>query len=191
MVLALTVCGIVVALVVLGLFVFGLRRRLIQRSGGTFDCSLRWDVPEKTDPGGKGWSYGVARYNGDRIEWRNAGDLRVGVLHVAMQALAAEDDDEAVFFYRFDEDLDTWDLHVAKADRDGRAFFGRNAASTAIGNVALGVDRAEVGADGDVAFLDFEADAGGFECAAADHVLERVVAEEAEVAGTAAGADAG
>ena len=28
-----------------------------------------WDVPEKPDAGGKGWSYGVARYNGDRIEW--------------------------------------------------------------------------------------------------------------------------
>ncbi|MFD9326901.1 DUF2550 domain-containing protein [Streptomyces sp. NPDC060065] len=69
MVLALTVCGLVVALVVVGLFVFGLRRRLIQRSGGTFDCSLRWDVPEKTDTNGKGWGYGVARYNGDRIEW--------------------------------------------------------------------------------------------------------------------------
>ncbi|MGW7409100.1 DUF2550 domain-containing protein [Streptomyces sp. NPDC054833] len=69
MVLALTVCGVVVALVVVGLFLFGLRRRLIQRSGGTFDCSLRWDVPEKPDAGGKGWSYGVARYNGDRIEW--------------------------------------------------------------------------------------------------------------------------
>lgn len=69
MVLALTVCGIVVALVVVGLFVFGLRRRLIQRSGGTFDCSLRWDVPEKGDAGGKGWSYGVARYNSDRVEW--------------------------------------------------------------------------------------------------------------------------
>lgn len=69
MVLALTVCGIVVALVVVGLFLFGLRRRLIQRSGGTFDCSLRWDVADKPDASGKGWSYGVARYNGDRIEW--------------------------------------------------------------------------------------------------------------------------
>ncbi|MEV7201571.1 DUF2550 domain-containing protein [Streptomyces griseoluteus] len=69
MVLALTVCGIVVALVVVGLFLFGLRRRLIQRSGGTFDCSLRWDVREQSDVNGKGWSYGVARYNGDRIEW--------------------------------------------------------------------------------------------------------------------------
>ncbi|MEU3143819.1 MULTISPECIES: DUF2550 domain-containing protein [unclassified Streptomyces] len=69
MVLALTVCGSVVALVVVGLFVFGLRRRLIQRSGGTFDCSLRWDAPEPGDSGGKGWAYGVARYNGDRVEW--------------------------------------------------------------------------------------------------------------------------
>ncbi|MFE4669544.1 DUF2550 domain-containing protein [Streptomyces sp. NPDC056716] len=69
MVLALTVCGIVVALVVVGLFVFGLRRRLIQRSGGTFDCSLRWGVPEQSDTSGKGWAYGIARYNGDRIEW--------------------------------------------------------------------------------------------------------------------------
>ncbi|GAO06419.1 DUF2550 domain-containing protein [Streptomyces lydicamycinicus] len=68
MFLALLVSGIVVVLVLLGLFVFGLRRRLIQRSGGTFDCSLRWNVPEN-ETGGKGWIYGVARYNGDRIEW--------------------------------------------------------------------------------------------------------------------------
>ncbi|MFE6777160.1 DUF2550 domain-containing protein [Streptomyces sp. NPDC057702] len=87
MVLALLVSGAVVVLVLLGLFVFGLRRRLIQRSGGTFDCSLRWDVPARTendtvgaagaegprgvvaDHSGKGWVYGVARYSGDRVEW--------------------------------------------------------------------------------------------------------------------------
>ncbi|MGW1160547.1 DUF2550 domain-containing protein [Streptomyces sp. NPDC002513] len=69
MVLALIACGLVVALVVVGLFVFGLRRRLIQRSGGTFDCSLRWNVPEESDTSGKGWGYGIARYNGDRVEW--------------------------------------------------------------------------------------------------------------------------
>lgn len=70
MVLALLVSGAVVVLVLLGLFVFGLRRRLIQRSGGTFDCSLRWNVPEEeAEPSGKGWIYGVARYNGDRVEW--------------------------------------------------------------------------------------------------------------------------
>ncbi|GGZ58074.1 DUF2550 domain-containing protein [Streptomyces subrutilus] len=69
MLLALLVSGLVVALVVIGLFVFGLRRRLIQRSGGTFDCSMRWGVPDEPDSSGKGWVYGVARYSGDRIEW--------------------------------------------------------------------------------------------------------------------------
>lgn len=73
MILVLLVCGLVlIALVLLGLFVFGLRRRLIQRSGGTFDCSLRWHAPdpaEASDTSGKGWGYGVARYNGDRVEW--------------------------------------------------------------------------------------------------------------------------
>ncbi|WP_212908957.1 DUF2550 domain-containing protein [Streptomyces sp. TS71-3] len=89
MILAVLVCGItVVALVVLGLLAFGVRRRLIQRSGGTFDCSLRWNVPASlregagaprggadfgedsaVAPGGKGWAYGIARYNGDCVEW--------------------------------------------------------------------------------------------------------------------------
>lgn len=68
-VLALLVCALVVVVVALGLFVFGLRRRLIQRSGGTFDCSLRWNLPEKAAPSGKGWVYGVARYNGDHVNW--------------------------------------------------------------------------------------------------------------------------
>lgn len=69
MVLALWVGGLVVVLVAVGLFVFGLRRRLIQRSGGTFDCSLRWDITPEPDPSGKGWVYGVARYSGDRVDW--------------------------------------------------------------------------------------------------------------------------
>ncbi|WP_327178002.1 DUF2550 domain-containing protein [Streptomyces sp. NBC_01335] len=69
MVLALWVGGVVLVLILVGLFVFGLRRRLIQRSGGTFDCSLRWDVSTEPDPTGKGWVYGVARYSGDRVDW--------------------------------------------------------------------------------------------------------------------------
>ncbi|OAH15321.1 DUF2550 domain-containing protein [Streptomyces jeddahensis] len=84
MILALVVCGLVIiALVLVGLFAFGLRRRLIQRSGGTFDCSLRWSAPDTGapvgpgtvsgdaggTPSGKGWGYGIARYSGDRVEW--------------------------------------------------------------------------------------------------------------------------
>ncbi|MEU3459683.1 DUF2550 domain-containing protein [Streptomyces sp. NPDC006733] len=71
MILAFQVCGGIVAAALLGLFVFGLRRRLIQRPGGTFDCSLR-PAPadgDEVESTGKGWVYGVARYSGDRIEW--------------------------------------------------------------------------------------------------------------------------
>lgn len=69
MILAFQLCGAVVLLALLGLFAFGLRRRLIQRAGGTFDCSLRRPALEAADPSGKGWVYGVARYSGDRVEW--------------------------------------------------------------------------------------------------------------------------
>jgi hypothetical protein len=69
--------GALLGVALLGLFVFGLRRRLIQRPGGTFDCSLRVAPPESAEspaagtatPCGKGWVYGVARYSGDRVEW--------------------------------------------------------------------------------------------------------------------------
>ncbi|WP_225850338.1 DUF2550 domain-containing protein [Streptomyces sp. HPF1205] len=75
-ILAFEAAGVIVAAGLLGLFLFGLRRRLIQRSGGTFDCSLRPAPPEGADlaagggvPSGKGWVYGVARYSSDRVEW--------------------------------------------------------------------------------------------------------------------------
>jgi hypothetical protein len=62
--------GALIAAALLALFLLGLRRRLIQRPGGTFDCSLRLAPPEgSADPAGKGWVYGVARYSGDRVEW--------------------------------------------------------------------------------------------------------------------------
>src|SRR3954468_7500104 len=68
-ILAFQVCGGIVAAALLGLFVFGLRRRLIQRSGVTFDCSLRRPADPAAEPSGKGWVYGVARYSGDSVEW--------------------------------------------------------------------------------------------------------------------------
>jgi hypothetical protein len=62
------VLNVVVALVVLALLALGalaVRRRMLTRSGGTFDCSLR------LHPGnhGKGWTLGVGRYAGDIVEW--------------------------------------------------------------------------------------------------------------------------
>lgn len=69
MILAFQVGFSIIAAGLVGLFVFGLRRRLIQRPGGTFDCSLRLAPPEGAEPGGKGWVYGVSRYHNDHVEW--------------------------------------------------------------------------------------------------------------------------
>ena len=128
---------------------------------------------------------------GDGVERRDAGALRVGVVHVAAEAFAAEDDHEAMLLHRLDEHLDAGNLHFAELDRQRSALFGGDAAGAAVADVARGVERAEVAADGDVAFLQLEADAGGLERTAADQVLDRVVAEEAQVARSAAGRDAG
>lgn len=90
MIVSVEVVGALFGAALLGLFLFGLRRRLIQRPGGTFDCSLRPAPPQPptattgpdgggdgtgngaghdSTPSGKGWGYGVARYSGDRVEW--------------------------------------------------------------------------------------------------------------------------
>ncbi|MEE4540684.1 DUF2550 domain-containing protein [Streptomyces sp. V4-01] len=69
MIVSVEAVGALLGVVLVGLFVFGLRRRLIQRPGGTFDCSLRAAPAEGAEPGGKGWVYGVARYSGDQVEW--------------------------------------------------------------------------------------------------------------------------
>ena len=56
----------VVVLALLGVVLLALRRRVITRRGGTFDCSLR-DGPGQQH--GKGWVLGVGRYAGDVLEW--------------------------------------------------------------------------------------------------------------------------
>lgn len=69
MIVSVEVLIAVVVVGVVGLFLFGVRRRLIQHPGGTFDCSLRPAPADGADAGGRGWVYGVARYSGDRVEW--------------------------------------------------------------------------------------------------------------------------
>jgi hypothetical protein len=54
-----------VLLVLLGLICLALRRRFLTRRGGTFDLSLRL----RPTTHGKGWSLGIGRYDGDRVEW--------------------------------------------------------------------------------------------------------------------------
>lgn len=55
----------VLALVGLALITLTARRMILQRPIGTFACSLR----RGEHAAGDGWSYGIGRYHGDRIEW--------------------------------------------------------------------------------------------------------------------------
>ncbi len=61
----LSVLGAVVVLVLLAIAVLAVRRRMLTRTGGTFDCSLRL----RPSGPGKGWTLGVGRYAGDIVEW--------------------------------------------------------------------------------------------------------------------------
>lgn len=45
--------------------VFALRRLVLVRAIGTFDCSVRAGTSHPT----KGWTIGVARYEQDRLDW--------------------------------------------------------------------------------------------------------------------------
>jgi hypothetical protein len=121
---------------------------------------------------------------------RVAGQLRIGVVDRVAESFAAEDDHETVLPHRLDEHFHAGNLDRLQQRAHLDAALGRRPAGAAVADLARLVDRAEVAADGDVLGPDLEVDAQRFEDAAADAVLERVVAEQAEVAGAAAGGDA-
>lgn len=56
---------VLLVILVASLVVLALRRRVLQHSGGTFDCSVRLDRFLV----GPGWILGLGRYAGDRVEW--------------------------------------------------------------------------------------------------------------------------
>jgi hypothetical protein len=57
----LAVCAVLLALV--------LRRRLLDRRGGTIDVSLRRARGSELPHGSFGWAFGVARCDGDKLLW--------------------------------------------------------------------------------------------------------------------------
>lgn len=59
------VLGLVALLVSLPVLSLALRRRVLQRGGGTVDLSLRL----KRGAHGRGWVLGVGRFDGDSLQW--------------------------------------------------------------------------------------------------------------------------
>lgn len=69
--LAYDVAGVLLGLIVVvsfALVFLALRRRLLQRHGGTVDCAVRI----AGDGGEAPWRLGVARYNGETLQWYRA-----------------------------------------------------------------------------------------------------------------------
>ncbi|GAB3704162.1 DUF2550 domain-containing protein [Mariniluteicoccus flavus] len=91
-----------VLLVLIPVIALFARRRWLSRQGGMFECSLRLN---KAIPGA-GWSLGVARYNGEHLEWFPAFSLgfrpRVRLRRTATAAIDTRDprDAEAVLLYQ-------------------------------------------------------------------------------------------
>lgn len=61
----LAVVGCVAVAVLVFVVVFAVRRYLLTRLGGTFDCSLRRESGRSRGA----WTPGVARYESDRLDW--------------------------------------------------------------------------------------------------------------------------
>ena len=91
--------------------------------------------------------------------------------------IAAEDEHEPVLPDRLHEQLRPFQLDLFELLAHGDAPFGGRAAGAAVADCAVGIECAEVTADGDVAGADREVDPQGLQDAAADAELERVVAE--------------
>jgi Protein of unknown function (DUF2550) len=60
---------LLVALALLGYALLVLRRWVLGRAGGTFDCSLRANRSGPAANMGKGWALGLGRYAEDDLQW--------------------------------------------------------------------------------------------------------------------------
>jgi hypothetical protein len=64
-----TVGLLAIAAVAVIAFLFG-RRRLLSRSGGTFECSVRMRPPGRSAGSvARGWMLGLGRYAGEDLQW--------------------------------------------------------------------------------------------------------------------------
>jgi hypothetical protein len=95
-----------------------------------------------------------------------------------------------MLLHGLDEDLGPRQPDAPQPVDELHGRLGADPSRAAVGDEALRVDGAEVTPRGDIARAQVELDAEGLEHAAADLVLERVVAEEAEVPRPAARGDA-
>ena len=84
---AVELVGIAVLLVCAALLGLVVRRRLLDRAGGTVDLSLRWPDDRRAARASIGWSFGVGRYDGDRLLWFKTFSLSPRPRHVLRRSM--------------------------------------------------------------------------------------------------------
>jgi hypothetical protein len=66
----LDVIGLLAAIAIAVFLFLFIRRRVLSRQGGTFECSVRMRASAKPSPtGARGWELGLGRYDGESLEW--------------------------------------------------------------------------------------------------------------------------
>lgn len=83
---AVEVLGLVLVLLCALLILLVLRRRLLDRVGGTVDVSWRPHRDGHGVAGTLGWSFGVARYESDRLLWFKTFSLSPRPRHVLLRS---------------------------------------------------------------------------------------------------------
>src|SRR4029453_13542727 len=107
------------------------------------------------------------------------------------EALASQHEDEAMLLDGLDDELDPVDLDRTQPVAELDAELGGDAAGAPVGDPPVGVHGAEVAPCRPVPPLEMEVGAEGLEQGPAHWMLQRIVAEEPEVARSAPRGDAG
>src|SRR5206468_4261786 len=116
-----------------------------------------------------------------------------GVGQGTFQSPAPKDDHEPMALAGPDDDLGAADFLDFLGEQPAELLTGRgvDSAGAAVGDDAFGIECAEIGARGDIAGVQFQAEPERLDDAATDLKNEGIVAEQAQVSGPAARGDAG
>src|ERR1700733_827541 len=98
-----------------------------------------------------------------------------------------------MFQSRFDDDFNVADFFYFCGKFCAKFFANlrRNSSGAAVGDNSILVERAKIRARGDVAMFQFHSQTERLNDAATDLKFQRVITKKSEMAGTAAGRDAG
>ncbi len=119
-----------------------------------------------------------------------AHDLRVRLGDGGVETFAAKHHEHAVLGLVDELHFHTFDADPLSQRLDyGRSFVVGKAARPTVGDAAFGVEGCNVGSGGDVPRLEHDLQPGGRQGTPAELELQRVVAEEAEVARSTSGGD--